>query len=177
MRNEVIQLTTTKQFYVECVSLEKRGEMCHSNIKPHLLWHFTRGVKSSTWDEQLGASTVGGSFCTLLSQGRRRARAVLSLLLDSGYRVEEEPVCAEQGWVVRKGVEEREKFVCFSTEEKTNVCKEKEWESVCSNTANRHQKFSSYPLHPTIWVLPLSVYLNASKTQKQSFHFFWPHGV
>lgn len=62
----------------------------------------------------------------MLSQGRRRAWAVLSLLLDSGFRVKEEPVCAEQGWVVRRGVEQREKFVCFSTEEKTNVCKEEE---------------------------------------------------
>lgn len=156
-------------------ALRSREEMCHSNIKPHLL--LPGESKAAGEVNGWGLARRGGSFCTLLSQGRRRARAVLSLLLDSGFRVKEEPAYAEQGWVVRRGVEQREKFVCFSTEEKTNVCKEEEWKFVCSNTANRHQKFSSYPLHPTVWVLPLSVYLNASKTQKQSFNFFWPHGV
>jgi len=47
MRHEVIQLTTTKPFSVECVSLEKWGNVCRSNVKPQLLWHSAREVKSS----------------------------------------------------------------------------------------------------------------------------------
>lgn len=70
VRHEVIQLTTTEQVYVERVSLEKWGEMCHSNIKPQVLWHFTREVKRSTRGEQLGA-TWGTFICTVLSKGGR----------------------------------------------------------------------------------------------------------
>lgn len=56
MRQEEIQLTTTKQFYVESVSLLNWGKMCHSNIKPQLLWHFTKEVKNSILGKWLGAS-------------------------------------------------------------------------------------------------------------------------
>lgn len=64
----MIQLTTTKQFYVECVSLEKWGKMCHSNIKPRLLWHFIREVKRNMWD--LGLAWEG-SISMSLSHSRK----------------------------------------------------------------------------------------------------------
>lgn len=48
-------------------------------------------------------------------------------------------------------MEGKEKFVCFSVfNENTNACEEEELKSACSNTANSHWKFSSYPLPSSI---------------------------